>query len=227
MHDIISLSISKISVIFQRFVWNEIGFDLFIEKNRGCVCFNIFIQHWNPIRSVNQNRYNYLYKLTLSVALSDAHLTGDHWFDHHQFRNILKCWLIMKYFLLVILSRWFKKDFLSVSAILTANHNNCRLLCHLLVILSHFCKQCGPWEQSDQGPHCLPVCKNRFEKFARIFSRHHKQTTFSDADNIFRCRFLFDALKVKEFAQVLVNGPGDYGSGKVCLGKVIDLTWPY
>ena len=144
MHDIISLSISKISVIFQRFVWNEIGFDLFIEKNRGCVCFNIFIQHWNPVRPVNQNRYNYLYKLTLSVALSDAHLTGDHWFDHHQFRNILKCWLIMKYFLLVILSRWFKKDFLSVSAILTANHNNCRLLCHLLVILSHFCKQCGP-----------------------------------------------------------------------------------
>ena len=37
-------------------------------------------------------------------------------------------------------------------------------------------------EQSDQGPHCLPVCKNRFEKFARIFSRRHKQTTFSDAD---------------------------------------------
>ena len=24
---------------------------------------------------------------------------------------------------------------------------------------------------SDQGPHCLPVCKNRFKKFARIFSR--------------------------------------------------------
>ena len=34
---------------------------------------------------------------------------------------------------------------------------------------------------SDLGPHCLPVCKNRFEKFARIFSRRHKQTTFSDA----------------------------------------------
>ena len=31
------------------------------------------------------------------------------------------------------------------------------------------------------APHCLPVCKNRFEKFARIFSRRHKQTTFSDA----------------------------------------------
>ena len=37
------------------------------------------------------------------------------------------------------------------------------------------------YEQSDQGPHCLPVCKNRFEKSARIFSRRHKQTTFSDA----------------------------------------------
>ena len=36
-------------------------------------------------------------------------------------------------------------------------------------------------EQSGLGPHCLPVCKNKFEKFARIFSRRHKQTTFSDA----------------------------------------------
>ena len=27
---------------------------------------------------------------------------------------------------------------------LTANRNNCPLLCHLLVILSHFCKECGP-----------------------------------------------------------------------------------
>ena len=36
-------------------------------------------------------------------------------------------------------------------------------------------------EQSDLSPHCLPVCKNRFEKFAKIFSRRHKQTTFSDA----------------------------------------------
>ena len=35
--------------------------------------------------------------------------------------------------------------------------------------------------QPDLGPHCLPVCKNKFEKFARIFSRRHKQTTFSDA----------------------------------------------
>ena len=40
----------------------------------------------------------------------------------------------------------------------------------------HFCKQCEP--RSDW----LPVCKNRNEMFARIFSRRHKQTTFSDAD---------------------------------------------
>ena len=38
-----------------------------------------------------------------------------------------------------------------------------------------------PKEQSDQGPHCWPVCKNRFEKFARIFRRRHKQMSFSDA----------------------------------------------
>ena len=36
-------------------------------------------------------------------------------------------------------------------------------------------------EQSDQGPHCLPVYKSRFEKFASIFSRRHKLTTFSYA----------------------------------------------
>ena len=28
--------------------------------------------------------------------------------------------------------------------------------------------------------YCLPVCKNRFEKFARIFSRRQKQRSFSD-----------------------------------------------
>ena len=47
-------------------------------------------------------------------------------------------------------------------------------------------------EQSDLGLHCLPVCKKRFEKFARIFSRQHKQTTFSDAGflDILRVKFL-------------------------------------
>ena len=39
---------------------------------------------------------------------------------------------------------------------------------------------------------CL-YAKNRFEKFARIFSRRHKQTTFSDA------RFL-GVLRVKPFS---------------------------
>ena len=41
--------------------------------------------------------------------------------------------------------------------------------------------QTAPKEQSDLGPHCLPVSKNRFDKFARIFSRRHNQATFSDA----------------------------------------------
>ena len=54
-----------------------------------------------------------------------------------------------------------------------------------LVICFIFANSVDPdqllWKQSDLGPHCLPVCKNRFEKFTRIFSRRHKQTTFSDA----------------------------------------------
>ena len=64
---------------------------------------------------------------------------------------------------------------------------------------SHFCKQCGPRSDCsssvDLGPHCLPVCKNRFEKFARIFSRQHKQTPFSDAGilGVFRVNMLFFA----------------------------------
>ena len=45
---------------------------------------------------------------------------------------------------------------------------------------------------SDLGPHCSPVCKNRFKKFARIFSRRHKQTTFSDAG-------FLAALRVKDY----------------------------
>ena len=38
----------------------------------------------------------------------------------------------------------------------------------------------------------MPVCKNRFEKSARIFSRRHKQTTFLDA-------VFLGALRVKVF----------------------------
>ena len=62
---------------------------------------------------------------------------------------------------------------------LTFNYNNYRLLCHLFVILKViFDNSVDPdQEQSDQGPHCLPVCKNWFEMFASIFSRRHKQTT--------------------------------------------------
>ena len=54
--------------------------------------------------------------------------------------------------------------------------------------------------QSDQGPHCLPVCKNRFEKSARIFSRQHKQTTFSDAVFLGALR-----VKPKQTAQTKIN----------------------
>ena len=62
----------------------------------------------------------------------------------------------------------------------TAKYNSCRLLCHLLVILKVIFANSVDPDQTDQSPHCLPVCKNRFEKFARIFSRRHKQTTFSE-----------------------------------------------
>ena len=55
-------------------------------------------------------------------------------------------------------------------------------------------------EQSDQGPHCLPVCKNRFEKFARIFSRRHKQTIFSDAG-------FLGVLRVNEYIFVYFSDP--------------------
>ena len=69
----------------------------------------------------------------------------------------------------------------------TLSHNNCGLLCHLLAILKPLLQTVWSQirlvsrEQSAQGPFYLPICKNRFEKFARIFSRRHKQTTFSDA----------------------------------------------
>ena len=78
----------------------------------------------------------------------------------------------------------------------TANHNNCRLLSHLLVILKViFANSVDPDQQSDLGPHCLLVCKNRFEKFARIFSRRHKQMTFSDAGFLGVLRFKISTLK--------------------------------
>ena len=52
---------------------------------------------------------------------------------------------------------------------------------------SHFCKQCGPRSDYSSRSNLIwvhTVClyaKNRFEKFARIFSRRQKQMTFSDA----------------------------------------------
>ena len=53
-------------------------------------------------------------------------------------------------------------------------------------------------EQSDLGPHCLPVCKNMFEKFARIFSGRHKQTTFLNAGflGVLRVKVLYITLKL-------------------------------
>ena len=53
--------------------------------------------------------------------------------------------------------------------------------------------QVAPLGASDLGPHCLPVCKKRFVKFARIFIRQHKQTTFSDA-GVLRVNYCFMCL---------------------------------
>ena len=69
-----------------------------------------------------------------------------------------------------------------------SNHNNCRLLCLLLVILkvisanSVYPDQTAPFRSSLIWVHTVcRYAKNSFEKFARIFSRRHKQTTLSDA----------------------------------------------
>ena len=51
---------------------------------------------------------------------------------------------------------------------------------------SLFCKQCRPRSDCSSRSSLIwvyTVClyeKNRFERFAKIFSRRHKQTTFSD-----------------------------------------------
>ena len=66
----------------------------------------------------------------------------------------------------------------------TANHNNCHLLVILKVIFA-FCTE--RWPRSDCSSSLIRVhtvclyAKNRFQKFARIFSRQHNQATFSDA----------------------------------------------
>ena len=63
----------------------------------------------------------------------------------------------------------------------------------------------------------MSVCKNRFEKFARIFSRRHKQTTFSDAG--FLC-----VLRVKTF---LVEWQSMYILIKLILQEQFDLGLHY
>ena len=79
-------------------------------------------------------------------------------------RELLVCWLTLKapvttIVVCFVICLWFYKSFLQTV------WTQIRL--HLK-------------EQSDLDPHCLPVCKTRFEMSARIFSRRHKQT-FSDA----------------------------------------------
>ena len=67
--------------------------------------------------------------------------------------------------------------------------------------------------QSDQGPHCLPVCKIRFEKSARIFSRRHKQTTFSDAVFLgaLRVKDVFFSFQMTEGRKSQIIFPDDRG----------------
>ena len=92
----------------------------------------------------------------------------------------------------------------------TAHHNNCRLLCRLLVISKViFANSADPdQEQSDQDPHCLPACKIRFEKFARIFSRRHKQTIFLDAGFLghFKCKYKNVAQRVERASALSPGG---------------------
>ena len=58
------------------------------------------------------------------------------------------------------------------------------------------------------------MCKNRFEKFARIFSRRHEQTTFSDAG-------FLGSLRVKPVGLVASNVDPDqmldYAASELCL----------
>ena len=99
--------------------------------------------------------------------------------------------------------------------IVTLNHNNCHLPCHLLVILKViFCKQGGPrsdcssrssliWESSLIWVHT--ICLYAKIGLKRIFSRQHKRTTFSDAGflgilrvNINICEWNTSKTKVKK-----------------------------
>ena len=52
------------------------------------------------------------------------------------------------------------------------------------------------------------MCKIRFEKFARIFSRRHKQTTFSDAGFLgaLRVKYILTFLTLKTKTDSVANG---------------------
>ena len=83
---------------------------------------------------------------------------------------------------------------------------------------SHFGKQCGPRSDCSSSRsslirvHTVWLCKSRFEKLARIFSRQHKQMTFSDAGflGILRVKitnpiyfsFIFQTLQIWEIVWV-------------------------
>ena len=58
---------------------------------------------------------------------------------------------------------------------------------------------------------CL-YAKNRFEKFARIFSRRHKQTTFSDAGH----------LRVNSVSYLFQNLNNSIFTICYCLKKLLD-----
>ena len=91
----------------------------------------------------------------------------------------------------------------SLDVALKAPITTCRLLCHLPVILKViFANSVDPdGKGSTKQAHAITlfaVCKNRFEKSARIFSRRHKQTTFSDA-------VFLGTLRVKRRQSILHN----------------------
>ena len=81
---------------------------------------------------------------------------------------------------------------------LTANHNNCHLLCHLLVILKVISANSVDPDQtaSDQGPHCL--------LYAKIGLKSLQEYSADDINRrIFRCRFSWHfKLRVKSLCSL-------------------------
>ena len=64
------------------------------------------------------------------------------------------------------------------------------------MILKVFANSVDPDQTAPIGvANCLPVCKNRFEKFARIFSRRH-------TDDILRCRFSWHFIVLRFYGPV-------------------------